>query len=79
MGGSPDDRQKAFREAQAVNFEVSPNTVLFYGDVDEIVPSSQANLPGAASRLYKGAGHFDWIHPGTSAFREMLSILPKEL
>ena len=79
MGGSPAEKPEAFGEAQAVNFDVSSNTVLFYGDVDEIVPSSQSNLPGAVSRLYEGAGHFDWIHPGTGAFREMLSILPKEL
>ena len=79
MGGSPAEKPEAFGEAKAVTFDVSSNTVLFYGDVDEIVPSSQSNLPGAFSRLYEGAGHFDWIHPGTGAFREMLSILPKEL
>ena len=79
MGGSPDDRLAAFGEVQPANYGVDPNTILLYGAFDEIVPSSQAILPEARSLRHESAGHFDWIHPGTDAFRMILAVLLKEL
>tara|TARA_Y100000994_G_scaffold244342_1_gene244032 strand:- start:77 stop:958 length:882 start_codon:yes stop_codon:yes gene_type:complete len=79
MNGSPDERPSAFENAQPGNFEVVYNTILFYGGADQIVPSSQASLSGATGLRHESAGHFDWIHPGTSAFQEILSVLSKEL
>jgi acetyl esterase/lipase len=79
MGGSPDDRPAAFDEVQPANYGVNPNTVLLYGASDQIVPPSQALLPEARSLRHERAGHFDWIHPGTDAFRMILAVLLKEL
>ena len=79
MGGYPEELPEAFEEVQSVNFGVNSHTVLLYGVIDEIVPSSQAILPGASALRHESAGHFDWIHPGTDAFKEILSILSKEL
>ncbi|MCP5349272.1 MAG: alpha/beta hydrolase [Gammaproteobacteria bacterium] len=75
MGGSAEERPAAYAEANPVTYGVHPATVLFQGDVDQIVPRSQATLPGAQTRLSEGAGHFDWVHPGTPAFRELLQLL----
>ena len=79
MGGGPDKFPDMYKEVQAVSYGVDPNTVLLFGTNDQIVQSSQALLLGARSLRQEGAGHFDWIHPGTDAFRTILAVLSKEL
>ena len=79
MGGGPDELPDMYEEVQPANHEVDPNTVLLYGSVDQIVPAAQALLPGARPLRHRSAGHFDWIHPGTDAFRTILLVLSKEL
>ena len=79
MNGSPNERTSAFERAQPGNFEVVYNTILFYGGADQIVPFSQASLSGATALRHENAGHFDWLHPRTSAFQEILSVLFKEI
>jgi pimeloyl-ACP methyl ester carboxylesterase len=54
-------------------------TFLLQGDIDQIVPPEQASLPEATTIILAGAGHFDWVHPGTVAFRGLVKILSKEL
>lgn len=78
MGGGPDELSDRYEEAQAVNYGVAPNTILLFGTKDQIVQSSQAILPGARSLRQEGAGHFDWIHPGTDAFSRILAVLLSE-
>ena len=56
-------------------FELHPNTVLLHGDIDAIVPVHQSTLLETKSDVLTGAGHFDWVHPGTPAFQRFLSIL----
>ena len=79
MGGSAEERTAAYYDANPVNHGVHSPTVLLQGDIDQIVPLSQATLPAADTRISEGAGHFDWVHPGTPAFRELLQILTSEL
>ena len=79
MGGGPDELSDIYEEVQAVNYGVDPNTILLFGTKDQIVQSSQAILPGARSLHQEGAGHFDWIHPGTDAFSRILAVLLSEL
>ncbi len=79
MGGGPDELPDTYEEVQADNYEVDPNTVLLFGTKDQIVQSTQAILPGARSLRQEGAGHFDWIHPGTDAFSRILTVLLSEL
>ena len=79
MGGGPDELPDMYEEVQPANHEVDPNTVLLYGAMDQIVPAAQALLPGAEPLRHESAGHFDWIHPGTDAFRTILLVLSKEL
>ena len=79
MGGGPDKFPDMYKEVQAVSYGVDPNTVLLFGTNDQIVQSSQALLLGARSLRQEGAGHFDWIHPGTDAFSRILAVLLSEL
>ena len=79
MGGGADERAVAYYQANPGNHGVHSATVLLHGDIDQIVPLTQARLPGADTRVSDGAGHFDWVHPGTPAFRELLQILASEL
>ena len=51
------------------------NTVLLAGDNDEIVPLTQATLLGARTIISSGASHFDWAHPDTLAYRQLLDLL----
>jgi acetyl esterase/lipase len=78
MGGSPEQRTEAYSEANPVSHGVHPATILLQGNVDQIVALSQASLPAAETRLSEGAGHFDWVHPGTPAFQDLLQILAGE-
>lgn len=75
MGGNVEERALQYYEANPINHGLHENTVLMQGDVDEIVPLSQANLAGARTILSPGAGHFDWAHPETTAYRRLLDLL----
>jgi pimeloyl-ACP methyl ester carboxylesterase len=50
-------------------------SILLHGDIDAIVPPDQAQLAGATTAVVEGAGHFDWVHPGTAAYQRLLSTL----
>ena len=75
MGGSFEMNPTAYETANPANKSLYINTVLLRGSADQIVPPGQAILPGATTRVFEGAGHFDWIHPGTGAYRLLLSTL----
>jgi acetyl esterase/lipase len=75
MGGSFEMNPTAYEAANPVNQPLHTNTVLLQGNSDQIVPPEQASLPGATTRALEDAGHFDWIHPGTDAYRLLLSTL----
>jgi len=75
MGGDVSDRAQEYFDANPSNHGLHENTVLLQGDVDEIVPLSQATLSGARTIISSGANHFDWAHPGTLAYRHLLELL----
>jgi len=75
MGGDIVDRAQEYFDANPGNHGLHENTVLLAGGVDEIVPLSQATLPGARTIISSGAGHFDWAHPDTLAYRRLLELL----
>jgi len=79
MGGDVSERAQEYFDANPGNHGLHPNTVLLQGDIDEIVPLSQATLPGARSVISVGAGHFDWSHSGTTAFQRLLELLDEQL
>jgi acetyl esterase/lipase len=79
LGGDYESRPAAYREANPAGQALHANNILLHGDADTIVPLQQAELPGASSRRLGGAGHFDWIHPGTRAYQLLLSTVEEVL
>ena len=70
-------RTEAYIAANPVGKPVHARTLLLQGDIDSIVPLEQSQLQGATPVVLEGAGHFDWVHPGTAAYQLLLSTLEK--
>lgn len=51
------------------------NVILLQGDVDKIVPVRQASHPNGQTVIVPNAGHFDWLHPQSVAFGQLLEVL----
>jgi len=75
MGGKFETTPAAYHAANPVEKPLHDQTILLHGDIDAIVPLEQAQVAGTTKRLVEGAGHFDWIHPGTEAHQLLLSTL----
>ena len=79
MAGMPDEKVSDYYVANPLNLALSDKALaqitLLQGDADTIVPISQARHPDARTILEPGAGHFDWIHPQSSAFQTLLGVL----
>lgn len=75
MGTDPDSNPDLYRTANVAVQPLHSNTILLHGDRDTIVPEEQSFVPNTERHLQVGAGHFDWVHPGTLAFRLLLDQL----
>ena len=75
MGGTPDLLKAEYDRANPARQSLNPNTQLIYGDEDAIVPITQAQSSNLRLTKVNGAGHFDFIHPGTLAFQTLLKEL----
>ena len=75
MGGDYEAGPAAYQAANPVSKTLHRNTRLLQGDMDAIVPPGQARVSGVTTSMAAGAGHFDWVHPGTPAFQLLLSTL----
>lgn len=73
MAGMPADQPQQYQDANPVTHKVHGNTVLFQGNADNIVATEQAMVLGVPVIHNTAAGHFDWIHPGTSAYKQLLN------
>lgn len=79
MGGSYAERPDAYAAANPAGKPMRSTTVLLQGDLDAIVPLRQSTLVEATVHVQEGAGHFDWVHPGTPAFQLLLATLDETL
>jgi len=79
FGGDYESRADAYDQANPAGRPLHANSVLLQGDLDAIVPPQQAQLDGASIKMLEGAGHFDWLHPGTRAYQLLLSTLEEVL
>ena len=70
LGGSQQENATAMRRLHR-------NTILMHGDADKIVPITHADLEKTKKEVIAGAGHFDFIHPGSPAFQQLLTRLAK--
>ena len=75
MGATYEQNPEAYKAANPASRPIHAKTMLLYGDADSIVPLEQSQLPGASAVMFEGAGHFDWVHPGTGAYQVLLSTL----
>lgn len=79
MAGMPDEQPKAYYLAKPSNFKAIGAKLgqfqLLQGTADTIVPESQAYHQNAETVKLDGVGHFDWIHPGSDAFKHLLKQL----
>ncbi len=75
MGSSPDGNPQAYLLANPAQLETHQNTTLLHGTADDIVGIDQSTLAGAQTQLVEGAGHFDWVFPGTEASELLLKVL----
>ena len=70
MGGPPESMVARYRAANPVHRQNHPGTVVLLGSDDAIIPYRLPKL-GPHTLVAEPAGHFDWIHPGTPAWRRM--------
>lgn len=77
MGGPFEEIPGRYRAANPANLALHATTILLHGDADNIVAPEQSTLEGARGQIESGAGHFDWVHPGTSAFSRLIDTLEK--
>jgi len=75
MGGAYETNPAAYQAANPVSKTLNDNTILLHGNIDAIVPLEQSQISGVTTVEVDGAGHFDWVHPGTAAFQVLLSTL----
>jgi len=79
MGGDFASKPAEYHAANPAERKPHANTFLLQGSADTIVAPAQANIPGALTINLEGAGHFDWVHPGSQAFQTLLSTLSAAL
>jgi acetyl esterase/lipase len=81
MGGTPSTKPQAYflanPQSYAINHAKLVRFILLQGTSDSIVSSTQASHRNAETVLLEGVGHFDWIHPGSFAFKHLLSQIEK--
>jgi len=69
MGSIFAQAKELYQTANPANLNLRKKTVLLHGTADSIVNISQSDLQNAAMLGIQEADHFDWLHPGTEAFR----------
>jgi len=80
MNGTFENRSEQYHAANPAEKTPHANTVLLYGSEDDVVPAEQASLiKGARTVKVDGAGHVDWMHPGTEAFNVLLKTIEEML
>ena len=79
IGVSLDDKPELYALANPVKQALNPASMLLYGDNDEIVPLDHFPQELPPLSIVAGAGHFDWINPGTPAYHPFLGTLKSRL
>ncbi len=79
MGGPAELLTDDYAKANPTAQPTPHNTQLLMGSQDTIVKPPQGSLPEAKNLLVPGAGHFDFIHPGTQAWATFISVLETAL
>lgn len=75
LQGSAEQQPEHYLQANPQQQAMHPKTILLQGTTDSIVPSNQASASGMPYQLLANAGHFDWIHPQTPAYKQFIATL----
>lgn len=77
MLGTAEQQVKAYQQANPLNnsFDTLDSATLMIGNADKIVPLDMATHPQAQLLVIEGVGHFDWIHPGSEAFKQFIAVI----
>ena len=73
IGAMPDEQPDKYAQANPVNFTYSMPVILLRGTEDKIVPANHTNVDSAEIITLGGAGHFDYLHPDTAAFKTFIN------
>ena len=79
IGASPDQAPELYQQASPSLHKAHPKTMLLQGSADQIVPTTQATDSGMPYRMVEKAGHFDWIHPQSAAYQQLILTLQELL
>tara|TARA_B100001059_G_scaffold33494_1_gene26900 strand:- start:102 stop:968 length:867 start_codon:yes stop_codon:yes gene_type:complete len=79
MGTSLEQARELYALANPVKQPLHPKSLLLHGGSDDIVPLDHFKADVLPTSVVTGAGHFDWIHPGTAAYRLLLNTLHNRL
>lgn len=75
LQGSAAQQTEYYLQANPQQQAMHPKTLLLQGSTDSIVPVTQASASGMPFQLVNEAGHFDWIHPHTPAYKQFIATL----
>lgn len=73
MAGSPVSVPQAYQQAEISTDKLPLSVYLLHGEDDSIVPLTQTE--GFHHHRLPRAGHFDWLHPQTPAYRLLINRL----
>ncbi len=79
IGASPEQAPELYQQASPGQHKAHPKTMLLQGSADQIVPTAQATDSGMPYRMVEKAGHFDWIHPQSAAYPQLILTLQELL
>ncbi len=79
MGGTVADIPEQYQQANPQQQVLHPASILLQGSTDSIVPLSQAIDSSLPYNIINDAGHFDWIHPHTQAYKQVVLTLQELL
>jgi acetyl esterase/lipase len=75
MQGMPLDKTTEYHMANPSKQLLHIDTVILQGDKDDVVPAFNLDKLERKVIILDGAGHFDWIHPGSVAFNTLTQHL----
>lgn len=79
IGASPEQAPELYQQASPGQHKAHPKTMLLQGSADQIVPTAQATDSGMPYRMVEKAGHFDWIHPQSATYPQLILTLQELL
>ena len=75
MQGMPSNKREEYTQANPSEQPLHTQSIILQGSQDTIVPAYKLDQLNRPVVMVKGAGHFDWVHPGSAAFNTLVDNL----